>query len=847
MRRARSARANERTTGWTRCQGNQSSARTDDVAFSLSLSETQEVSSADASYAFDRVFDESTNNKQVYEATTSKIVRDVLGGMNGTVFAYGQTSSGKTHTMHGSADELGVIPLAIKDVFDAVRRHANDREFLIRVSYLEIYNEKMVDLLAESEESANASAELSIREDKDRGTYVHGLKEEIVTTPSQVLSLLDFGTSRRHVGATNMNAHSSRSHTIFRMIVESRAINASAMETTEGGETQAKDHPGGGGGGGVLVSTLNLVDLAGSERVSKTGAEGQRAKEGAHINKSLMTLGVVINKLSEGVESKGGHIPYRDSKLTRILQPALGGNSKTAIVCAMTPATTHCDESHSTLRFASRAKRVVNKAMVNEVINGATNAMVKRQQREIAALKARLEAEGCSKVDDKAIEALRRRLAEADREKQLMALAIEDGEEKAKERESKIAQLEKRVKELERLCEKDAEPHTDELAVTKNQLVVLGNGNNDSLSAMTPDTLAAMKAFEAKIASLERDRNEIKSKLTLELEESEKRREGLERERVESMKHVASLKAEIAEITAAMVDDGNGGAVADVQILLDQAKRGRQRAEDELSEMKEELFNEKTRRACAEANVEKLRQQIEEEKRFAKSSGNHDAVVIEPSASHVMRKQLVKQSETISILEARVKESEQMLDEAIKVYEEEVARNNSVNRRGGNNATTTTSNDGDHHDVDEELSKKCATYEKKYALAKAAFSKLESEKKSEAKELKRQMHKLTEVYARLRDKVANPETFDKVKASTELKYDLQALERKRQVEKKALLAKIAELESKLEGSAAAADHKDNNMSSTSPTTKRQKRGAHSNDDASAPAALSPVNQNVASF
>lgn len=844
MRCARSARANERTTGWTRCQGNQSSARTDDVAFSLSLLETQEVSSADASYAFDRVFDESTNNKQVYEATTSKIVRDVLGGMNGTVFAYGQTSSGKTHTMHGSADELGVIPLAIKDVFDAVRRHANDREFLIRVSYLEIYNEKMVDLLAESEESANASAELSIREDKDRGTYVHGLKEEIVTTPSQVLSLLDFGTSRRHVGATNMNAHSSRSHTIFRMIVESRAINASAMETTEVGERQAKDHPGGGGGGGVLVSTLNLVDLAGSERVSKTGAEGQRAKEGAHINKSLMTLGVVINKLSEGVESKGGHIPYRDSKLTRILQPALGGNSKTAIVCAMTPATTHCDESHSTLRFASRAKRVVNKAMVNEVINGATNAMVKRQQREIAALKARLEAEGCSKVDDKAIEALRRRLAEADREKQLMALAIEDGEEKAKERESKIAQLEKRVKELERLCEKDAEPHTDELAVTKNQLVVLGNGNNDSLSAMTPDTLAAMKAFEAKIASLERDRNEIKSKLTLELEESEKRREGLERERVESMKHVASLKAEIAEITAAMVDDGNGGAVADVQILLGQAKRGRQRAEDELSEMKEELFNEKTRRACAEANVEKLRQQIEEEKRFAKSSGNHDAVVIEPSASHVMRKQLVKQSETISILEARVKESEQMLDEAIKVYEEEVARNNSVNRRGGN-TTTTTSNDGDHHDVDEELSKKCATYEKKYALAKAAFSKLESEKKSEAKELKRQMHKLTEVYARLRDKVANPETFDKVKASTELKYDLQALERKRQVEKKALLAKIAELESKLEGSAA--DHKDNNMSSISPTTKRQKRGAHSNDDASAPAALSPVNQNVASF
>ena len=152
--------------------------------------------------------------------------------------------------------------------------------------------------------------------------------------PSQVLSLLERGTKRRHVGATNMNMHSSRSHTIFRMIIESRAI--------EGKASGADD-------AAVLVSTLNLVDLAGSERMSKTGAEGERAKEGAHINKSLMTLGVVINKLSEGVESKGGHIPYRDSKLTRILQPALGGNSKTAIVCAMTPAHSHCEESHSTL------------------------------------------------------------------------------------------------------------------------------------------------------------------------------------------------------------------------------------------------------------------------------------------------------------------------------------------------------------------------------------------------------------------------------------------------------------------------------------------------------------------
>lgn len=172
------------------------------------------------------MFDETIDNRAVYEVTTSKIVQNVIGGFNGTVFAYGQTSSGKTHTMHGTKEELGVIPLAVRDVFDAVRRHGSDREFLIRVSYLEIYNEKMMDLFDGSEGAGEdeVASKLSIREDKERGTYVMGLREEVVTTPSQVLALLELGTTRRHVGATNMNAHSSRSHTIFRMIVESRAI-----------------------------------------------------------------------------------------------------------------------------------------------------------------------------------------------------------------------------------------------------------------------------------------------------------------------------------------------------------------------------------------------------------------------------------------------------------------------------------------------------------------------------------------------------------------------------------------------------------------------------------------------
>lgn len=721
-----------------------------------------------------------------------------MKGFNGTVFAYGQTSSGKTHTMHGTADEPGVIPLAVRDVFDAVRRQGSDRDFFIRVSYLEIYNEKIMDLFAFEESSSDgdddSTSKLSIREGKD-GTYVSGLREEVVSMPSQVIALLERGTKLRHVGATNMNAHSSRSHTIFRMIIESKAI--------AGGTDRA----------GVLQSTLNLVDLAGSERMSKTGAEGERAKEGAHINKSLMTLGVVINKLSEGVESKGGHIPYRDSKLTRILQPALGGNSKTAIVCAMTPALSHCEESHSTLKFAQRAKRVVNKATVNEVAaNAETNAMLKRQRKEIAVLRARLAEEG-AKVDDAAIEALRRRLAEADREKNLVALALEDAETKTKEREAKIKELEAKLEEL-------SEPHTEELDLNST------GPTGQSLSAVTPGTLQALRAFEAKVVALEKDRDAIKLKLEDDLERSEKRREELERSRLDAMGEIASLKEEIAEITTSLVD--GDGASGDVQILLAQAKRARERAENELTGMKTDFFEEKSRRAVAEAEVKRLGDKVTmilEEKAEASKGTNTEASV----AHLALRKQVIKQSETIALLEARTKEADQMLDEAIRVYEDEVAKNKRLveefkstgciydeSERSSISLQDSKTLEAleEQRRANDELSKKCAILEKKYAVAKAAFAKLEKDQasakrsaedtaggdslKRENKDLKRQMHKLTEVYSRLREKFnAGEEAFDKAKGAMELKYDLQALERKRQLEKKAFMAKIQDLESAL--------------------------------------------------
>lgn len=227
-----------------------------------------------ASFAFDHVFDGAATNERIYGVLVRSLIRAAVDGFNGTAFAYGQTSSGKTFTMNGSADHPGIIPLAVRDVFDTARE-VSDREFLIRVSYMEIYNEEINDLLT------LGSEKLPIHESLERGVYVSGLREEIVNSAEQVFKLLELGEANRHFGETNMNVRSSRSHTIFRMVIESSAKNH--MDS----------------GDAIRVSVLNLVDLAGSERIAKTGAGGVRLKEGKHINKSLMILGNVINKLSE--------------------------------------------------------------------------------------------------------------------------------------------------------------------------------------------------------------------------------------------------------------------------------------------------------------------------------------------------------------------------------------------------------------------------------------------------------------------------------------------------------------------------------------------------------------------
>ncbi|OAE29967.1 hypothetical protein AXG93_669s1160 [Marchantia polymorpha subsp. ruderalis] len=383
-------------------------------------------------FTFDRVFGTDSKTADIYDAHTKRIISSTVQGFNGTIFAYGQTSSGKTYTMRGSQAEPGIIPLAIQDVFrniEEVGKMETNREFLLRVSYMEIYNEEIKDLLAPE------NSKLQVHESVERGIFVAGLREEIVVNPDQVLQLMEAGEAHRHIGETNMNLHSSRSHTIFRMVIESR--DRSEDDPSDRALMQISDP--------VRVSHLNLVDLAGSERVNKTGAEGARLKEGTHINKSLMTLGNVINKLSEGIEKQGGHVPYRDSKLTRILQPALGGNAKTLIVCNITPAMLHVDETRGTLQFASRANRVTNCAQVNEIMTDA--ALLKRQKKEIEELRKKLQESPSDHWEGEILN-LRNELLKTELEKERMAMELLETQKAQAERERRIKEQQQKIENL---------------------------------------------------------------------------------------------------------------------------------------------------------------------------------------------------------------------------------------------------------------------------------------------------------------------------------------------------------------------------------------------------------------
>ncbi|KAF7702335.1 kinesin-like protein KIF3A [Silurus meridionalis] len=356
--RCRPLNQKEKATGYKQ------SVSVDEIRGTITVNKLEMTNEPPKTFTFDTVFGPDSKQLDVYNLTARPIIDSVLEGYNGTIFAYGQTGTGKTFTMEGvrAVPELrGIIPNSFAHIFGHIAKAEGDTRFLVRVSYLEIYNEEVRDLLGKDQ-----LQRLEVKERPDVGVYIKDLSGYVVNNADDMDRIMTLGHKNRSVGATNMNEHSSRSHAIFTITIE----------CSEKG-IDGNQH--------VRMGKLHLVDLAGSERQGKTGATGQRLKEATKINLSLSTLGNVISALVDG---KSTHVPYRNSKLTRLLQDSLGGNSKTMMCANIGPADYNYDETISTLRYANRAKNIKNKARINE---DPKDALLRQFQKEIEELKKKLE------------------------------------------------------------------------------------------------------------------------------------------------------------------------------------------------------------------------------------------------------------------------------------------------------------------------------------------------------------------------------------------------------------------------------------------------------------------------
>ena len=466
-------------------------------------------------FPFDYVYPMETTQREVYDQVAFPIVDSIFQGYNGTIFAYGQTGCGKTFTMMGIITDpqlRGVIPNAFDHIFGFIKTEGESRKFFLRCSFVEIYNEEVRDLLG------NKDKKLDIREDPKKGTFLKDLTYVTIKNPADIDKSLDTGNKNRHVGATSMNDQSSRSHSLFTVY----------LEIEEKGENNNSR---------IKSGKLNLVDLAGSERVGKTNATGQTFDEGKKINLSLTALGSVIDALSQNRK----YIPYKDSKLTRLLADSLGGNTKTVMFANISPASYNYDETLGTLRYASRAKLIKNAPVVNE---DPKDALLRKYEEEIKALKEKLAnggnindvleevSEESDDGDDAEVEEENKQIVKNFKKKKSVYLG-DDPEKIALM--AKIAELEKNL--IDNVKLEDAEVREGDEKLNKNEL-----------AKRIKEQEEKNKQFKEYREKQMKENEEIENKMKKLQEQKEKEEELLKNDANKLQEKIKELNSEIEDL-----------------------------------------------------------------------------------------------------------------------------------------------------------------------------------------------------------------------------------------------------------------------------------------------------------
>ena len=435
-------------------------------------------------FTYDFAYPMNATQEEIYENTAAPIVASVLEGINGTIFAYGQTGTGKTYTMDGEPEgpNRGIVPRAFEHIFDFITANQESHKFSVTVTYVELYNEQLRDLLCSSKSEEKP---LTIHEEPGKGFIIKGVTTHSAKSVQDLLKIQRYGQKHRVVRATNMNDVSSRSHSVLSLSIETLT------------EIEGSQH--------VRQARLNLVDLAGSERVAKTGAEKEGFKEGVSINYALMILGNCISALTTKGQT---HIPYRDSALTKLLRDSLGGNAKTLMIANIGPASYNFSETMATLRYAERAKKIENKPKVNM---DPKDALLMQYQEELQALQAQLEGGGAAAQKQSSEEVIKAMEEKLERQKRELA---NDSNMAKEEREKLQRKYDKMAEKIEK--EKGKKEKYEKRLAELNKYLIGGGQELVKRTKQNEEEIAKirekLKQREMKSKEIEAELNEKKNK-----------------------------------------------------------------------------------------------------------------------------------------------------------------------------------------------------------------------------------------------------------------------------------------------------------------------------------------------